>query len=91
MGETMAKEHAHEFLKRLDDDADLRAKVRAARDAMSDQIVAIAKEHGHELTAAELREAMHEKWDGRAEFRKTDDDGDDPSTCFVPVSERPRY
>ena len=87
----MATKHAHEFLKRLDDDADLRARVREARDAMSDRIVAIAKEHGHDVTAEELRVAMHEKWDGKAEFRRTDDDGDDPSTCFVPVSERPRY
>lgn len=87
----MPKDNAHDFLKKLDDDADLRAKVREARDLMSSKIVEIAKANGHELTAEELREAMHEKWDGSVAFNKTDDAEDDPSTCFVPISERPRY
>lgn len=87
----MPKDHAHDFLKKLDDDAELRAKVREARDLMSSKIVEIAKENGHEMTAEELREAMHEKWEGSVAFPKKDDETDDPSTCFVPISERPRY
>jgi len=87
----MPKDHAHEFLKKLDEDADLRAKVRKARDLMSSRLVEIAKEHGHDVTAEELREAMHEKWDGSVAIRKKTDEEDGPATCIIPLSERPQY
>ena len=86
----MSKDHAHDFLNKLDGDADLRAKVREARDLAGAKIMEVAKDHGHDFSAEELRKAMHEKWDGSMEFHSHDNDEDDPSTCFIPLSETPR-
>ena len=74
----MSKEHAKNFLEHVKRDEGLRKKVQDA----SQHIVKVAKEHGYDVTAAEVTGAVKEHWSKR----KDDDDG--PQVVF---SETPGF
>ena len=73
----MSKEHAKKFLEHLKRDETLRKKVRDA----SGHIVKVAKEHGYEVTPAEITGAVKEHW-------STQNDDDAPQIIF---SEAPGF
>ena len=74
----MSKEHAKNFLEHLKRDETLRKKVRDA----SQHIVNVAKEHGYEVTPAEVSGAVKEHWSSKK------DDDDMPQIVF---SEAPGF
>jgi predicted ribosomally synthesized peptide with nif11-like leader len=88
-GKTMPGEDVHKFLDELEANPELRKEVREARDVAIEQICEIAKKHGHGFTADELRAALHDKWEGSANFSKDGDDEDLPNLAIA--SEPPGF
>jgi predicted ribosomally synthesized peptide with nif11-like leader len=74
----MSKEHAKKFVEHLKRDETLRKKVKDA----SEHIVKVAKEHGYDVTPADISGAVKEHWSSRK------DDDDVPETFF---SETPGF
>jgi len=54
----MSKAHANKFIKKLQTDPVLRAKVNKA----SQHIVKVAKDHGYEVTHEEISTSLKEHW-----------------------------
>lgn len=70
----MSKADAKKFLRRMDKDKVLRAKVIEAANGM----LKVAKDHGFEMTRAEFHDALHDKLGGKLPLSK---DLPDPDTC----------
>ncbi len=83
----MSQEHAKNFLTELDEHGELYDQLSKIRDQMQADTVALAKSHGYDVTPAEVKEALEEVLG--SSLPGPDDDGADPSTCFVPFSEAP--
>ena len=60
----MSKEQLQSFLEKVKVDAPLQAKLKAAK--TSEEVVGIAKEHGHEFTADKITELSTEELEGVA-------------------------
>jgi predicted ribosomally synthesized peptide with nif11-like leader len=70
----MSKAAAKKFVQRLETDAELRNKVKR----VTSKVTEVGKEHGHNFTYEELRDALKEKW-GVPQGREGEAD---PHTCF---------
>ena len=74
----MSKEHAKKFVEHIQKDDVLRKKVNDA----AEHIVKVAKEHGYDVTRADLRSALQEHWSQQR---------DDEDEAHVPFSEAPGF
>jgi predicted ribosomally synthesized peptide with nif11-like leader len=74
----MSKEHAQKFIEHIKKDPALRKRTEDA----SDHIIKVAKEHGYDVTRADLRHALKEHWS------KPADDADEAAFVF---SEAPGF
>jgi len=74
----MSKEHAKKFIEHVQKDDALRKRVNDA----SDHIIKVAKEHGYDVSRADLRHALKEHWGQQSE------DADEASFAF---SEAPGF
>jgi predicted ribosomally synthesized peptide with nif11-like leader len=74
----MSKEHAKKFIEHIQKDPALRARVNDA----SDHVIKVAKEHGYDVSRADLRSALKEHW------TQQKDDADEASFAF---SEAPGF
>ena len=54
----MSKEHAKKFMERIKSDEVLRKKVNDA----TEHIIKVAKDHGHDVSRADLKSALTEHW-----------------------------
>ena len=54
----MSKEHAKKFIEHVQRDETLRKKVNDA----ADHIVKVAKDHGYDVTRADISKSMKEHW-----------------------------
>ena len=68
----MSKEHAKTFVEQIQKDPALRQKVNDA----SEHIIKVAKDHGYEVNRTDLRQALKEHWNQKA------DDADEASFAF---------
>jgi predicted ribosomally synthesized peptide with nif11-like leader len=68
----MSKEHAKKFVEHIQKDEALRKKVNDA----SEHIIKVAKDHGYDVSRADLRHALKEHWSQQA------DDADEASVAF---------
>lgn len=59
---TMSKEQLKAFLEKVKGDARLQDRLKAAKS--SDDVVSIAKEHGHEFTVEKIAELSEEELEG---------------------------
>lgn len=75
----MSKAHAKKFIKQLQKDPELRAKVNKA----SQHIVKVAKDHGFDVSHDEIRSALKEHWS------KAKPEDDDPQSGWL--SETPGF
>ena len=60
----MSEEQLKVFLAKVNGDSNLQEKLKSAKSA--DEVVSIAKEHGHELSADKLGQLSDEELDGVA-------------------------
>ena len=60
----MSLEQLKEFLSKVKDDSSLQEKLKAAKS--SDDVVSIAKEHGHEFTSDKIDQLSEEELEGVA-------------------------
>jgi predicted ribosomally synthesized peptide with nif11-like leader len=74
----MSKEHAKKFIEHMQKDEVLRKKVNDA----SEHIIKVAKDHGYDVSRADLRHALKEHWNQQS------DDADEASMGF---SEAPGF
>jgi predicted ribosomally synthesized peptide with nif11-like leader len=84
----MSKEHADSFLQAIDENPELYQQMAKIRDQMQKETMALAKEHGYELTPKELKAALEDKL-GTELPDIAENGGADPTTCVVPFSEAP--
>ena len=82
----MSHEHAKDFLTEVDSNSELYDELAKIRDRMQADTIALAKRYGYEITPAEVKAALE---DVHGELPGPEDDGADPSTCFLPFSETP--
>ncbi len=82
----MSQAHAKDFLTELDNNSELYDELAKIRDRMQAETIALAKSHGYEITPAEVKAALE---DVHGPLPGPEDDGADPSTCFLPFSEIP--
>jgi len=59
----MSKEHAKKFIEHIQKDDALRKRINDA----SDHILKVAKEHGYDISRADLRHALKENWSQQSE------------------------
>lgn len=85
----MSKEHAKNFLKAIDENPKLYAEMAKERDRMQAKTIALAKKHGFDVSAAEVKAALEEKLGTELPGPVDGNGGADPSTCIVPFSEAP--
>ena len=79
----MSEKHVKEFVDRLDEDTELREKVRLA----SLGLFQVAKEHGYEFSHADLNKYLANKW---GTTKVTHEEGD--ADTFTSIgSERPSF
>ncbi len=83
----MSQDHAKSFLAEIDKNGDLYDEMSKIRDRMQADTIALAKNHGYEISPEEVKAALEEVIGGT--LPGADEDGADPSTCFVPFSEAP--
>ena len=81
------QDQAMEFLNEVDRNEELYGKFNALQDQMREQTVELAKRYGFEVTHEELGKAVTEKHG--IKFPEPGDDGADPMTCAIPLSEAP--
>jgi predicted ribosomally synthesized peptide with nif11-like leader len=74
----MSKEHAKKFIEHIQKDETLRKRINDA----SDHVIKVAKEHGYDVSRADLRHALKEHWSQQK------DDADEASFAF---SEAPGF
>lgn len=75
----MSKADAKKFIDHVQKDQALHTKVTQA----SEHVIAVAKEHGYNLTRKDLRAALRERWSQQHE--------DDDDTAHFPFSEAPGF
>jgi predicted ribosomally synthesized peptide with nif11-like leader len=74
----MSKEHDKKFIEHIQKDDALRKKVNDA----TDHIIKVAKDHGHDVSRADLKSALTEHWS------KQKDDEDETA---IMLSEAPGF
>jgi predicted ribosomally synthesized peptide with nif11-like leader len=74
----MSKEHAKKFVSHVQKDEALRKKVNEA----TEHIIKVAKDHGYEVSRADLRHALKEHWNQQR---------DDEDEAAFALSEAPGF
>ena len=73
----MSLEQLKDFLAKVNEDSSLQEKLKAAKSP--DEVVSIAKEHGHEFTADKINQLSEEELEGVSGGGKSNETG---AACF---------